>query len=133
MKQPDDHPWKERLLPERYSHPCGEGCKCRRHTESYRFTSEDRPQGRQFTSEYQPIKGEVPVENLQRAFKKSGLTKCELARRLGWTKVVPNVHRVSETLGLQIQTSGKKRRRVTYETALRLARAMNADLQEVGV
>lgn len=111
MKQRSDHPWKVAILPEN-----------------------DRPALGRFGPDNQPVKGEVPVENLQRAFRKSGLTQAELARRLGWKRVVPNVKRVRQCLGFETQTAtGKKQERVTYETALRLCQAMNADPFEVGV
>lgn len=112
MKQRDGHPWKKARLPE----------------------NDCPPRPGQFGPDNQPIKGEVPVENLQAAFRKSGITKAELARRLGWTRVVPNLKRVNFALGFETQTAtGKKQERVTYETALRLCRAMDADPFEVGV
>lgn len=80
-----------------------------------------------------PGPGEIPVEKLQAAFRKSGLSKCEVARRLGWMKHIPNVHRLNETLGLEPSTTGKKRKRVTYQTALRLCEALGASPIEMGI
>ncbi len=77
--------------------------------------------------------GEVPVQKLQAAFKRSGLSKSELARRMGWERRRPDVHRVNQYLGMEDSSSGQKRKRVTYHVALRLCRAMNIDPFECGV
>lgn len=78
-------------------------------------------------------KGEIPVEKLLRAFNKSGLSKSELARRMGWERVKPDVHRVNQYLGMEAGSNGEKRKRLTYKVALRLCEAMNADPFECGV
>lgn len=106
-----DHPWKKPLTPSPKARP-----NLRLHPENL----VDR--------------GEVPVETLQRAVKRSGLSKSEVARRLGWYKRVPNLHRLNIVLGLEPNgATRKKQKRVTYETALRLCRALDGDPFEFGV
>lgn len=102
-----DHPWKKAVLAEHAGgRPKGSGCS-------------GSP--------------EIPVAKLLEAFKKSGLSKCEVARRLGWMKAVPDIHRLNIAMGLERPGRGAFQKKVTYKTALRLCRAMNADIQEVGV
>lgn len=76
---------------------------------------------------------EVPVEKLQQAFLSSGLSKCQLARLMGWTKTIGDVHRVNITLGLENTSHGTRQRRVTYRMAVRLVKAMNVSPFDVGV
>lgn len=76
---------------------------------------------------------EIPVEKVREAFERSGLSKCELARRMGWMKVVPNIHRVSQALGQERDSTGKKRQRLTYALAARLVEAMGVSPFDVGI
>jgi hypothetical protein len=76
--------------------------------------------------------GEVPVEKLQQAFKKSRLTKCELARRLGWYKKVPNLHRLNVALGLERGSTGNYQKGVRYATALRICEALGVSPFDCG-
>jgi hypothetical protein len=81
----------------------------------------------------------VPVEPLQEAFKESGLTLSEVCFRIGWTVrrdrhgCAGDTARLSRALGLQPQTSSISRgtryinRRVRYETAVRIAEALDLD------
>lgn len=82
-------------------------------------------------------KGEVEVVKLRRAFERSGLSKAELARRMGWTQ--PRLDLVNRALGYarDPQHSGaprlKPRERVTYDLAVRLVEAMQVDPTECDV
>lgn len=76
---------------------------------------------------------EVEAANLRRAFEESGMSKSELARRMGWIQTKPDIHRVSQILGYETRSNGTKQQRVTYDLAVRLARALEADLVDVGV
>jgi hypothetical protein len=78
-------------------------------------------------------RGEVDCLILSEAFKRSGLSKGELARRMGWLKKKADVHRVSQVLGMEKDSAGNLRRRVTYRTAVRLCKAMNASPIELGI
>ena len=74
------------------------------------------------------------MERVRQAFEQSGMTKCELARLMGWMREVPNIARVNVTLGYSKQAANDKfKKKLTYALALRLAKAMNADYHEVGV
>ena len=69
---------------------------------------------------------------MQRAFRESGLTPTELARRLGWMQSgdsrFGDGYRVSRTLGLKKQTKPPRYSRyVRYDTAVRMIRAMGFD------
>lgn len=81
--------------------------------------------------------GEVDVAKLRRAFERSGLSKSELARRMGWMN--PRIQAVNQTLGYSADPShngeprGKKRQKVCYDLAVRLVAAMNADPFECDV
>lgn len=81
------------------------------------------------------IKGEIKVKNLRTAFECSGLTKGQLAERLGWNK--PNIDRVNRALGYRCDTGTNKRSRprqtMTYELALVIANAIGASYSEVGL
>lgn len=77
---------------------------------------------------------EVDVAKVRKAFERSGMSKCELARLMDWMREVPNIDRVNVTLGYRTQAAnGKFKLRLTYGVAVRLAKAMNADYYEVGV
>lgn len=76
----------------------------------------------------------IPVAGLQKAFKKSGLSKCEIARRMGMFKRIPDIWKLNEMLGFVKKTaSGKPQQHVTKHTALRLAKAMGASRFELGI
>lgn len=73
----------------------------------------------------------VPVEVLQRALEDSGLSVCEVARRMGW--VSPNSARVSRALGL---TEGRGRSlqvKTRYKRAVELLEAMDQDPTDYGL
>jgi hypothetical protein len=71
----------------------------------------------------------VDVEPLRRAFLRSGVSRRELADRMGWTR--PDSHRVSVALGLSARSVGKEQ--VSLKLAGRLARAMDVDPTDVGI
>jgi hypothetical protein len=97
----------------------------------------------------------VDVEPLRKAFKESGLNGWDVAKRLGWMRTrrpvsilkngrrvyyaprqVPDSSRVSKVLGLRKYDSrGKKiyRKKIHYETAVKLCRALNIDPIDVGL
>lgn len=78
--------------------------------------------------------GEIPTKKLLEAFKKSGLSKCELARRLGLFRKIPNIWRINEVLGcVNVNGTGSPRKKVSYATAVRYAKAMDADFFELGL
>lgn len=70
----------------------------------------------------------VDLAPLREAFLASGVTRHELAIRMGWTR--PDAHRVTDTLGLSHRALGKEQ--VSLKLAGRLARAMNVDPGDVG-
>jgi hypothetical protein len=79
---------------------------------------------------------EVETAKLRIAFEKSGLTKTQLAKRLGWHKA--DMNRVNKALGYKPDyTRGTKRKKVrqttSYYMAVRLCRAMNALPYDCGV
>lgn len=84
-----------------------------------------RPEGSGFS--------EVSVEKLRSAFERSGLSKSEVARRMGWTRIKADIHRVSALLGQEPDGAGRVRKRVTYKTALRFCKAIDADPFECDV
>ena len=87
----------------------------------------------------------VPVEPLQEAFRRSGLTACQLAVRMGWTRNYRkrgylwnggDHTRVLRSLGLYEYTSKGYRLRQQYmtpEKALKFCRALDVDPWEVGL
>jgi hypothetical protein len=79
---------------------------------------------------------EVEVADLQEAFRRTGMTKCELAHRLGWMR--PNVDKVNRYLGFRPDSGSRgvrkePRQRLSYEVALELADAMDVDPVDVGL
>ena len=77
---------------------------------------------------------EVEATKVRAAFEKSGMTKCELAGLMGWVRTVCNIDRVNTTLGYKKQSgNGKYKEKLTYELAVRLAKAIGADYYEIGV
>jgi len=71
----------------------------------------------------------IPTDTLREAFEASGLTKHELARRLGWWRTVPNMRRVSQILGVGCP----KQTTVTYDTALEVCKALDLDPVDMGL
>lgn len=80
---------------------------------------------------------EVETEKLRRAFERSGMTKDELARRMGWVR--PNIDKLNRALGYRPDSNShggvrsEVRKKTSYSLAVRLAKAMDADLVECGV
>jgi hypothetical protein len=70
----------------------------------------------------------VDIAPLREAFLRSGVTRRELADRMGWTR--PDSHRVTDTLGLSQRSTGKEQ--VSLRLAGRLARAMDVDPIDLG-
>jgi hypothetical protein len=52
---------------------------------------------------------------------------------MGWTKVIPNISRLNIALGLEVLNNGGKRRKVTYETAVKLCKALGASPIDMGL
>lgn len=78
--------------------------------------------------------GAVPCEVLQEVLERSGVSRTELARRLGWYKTVPNVPRINVALGLAPNSGTRKRQRgVRYSTAARICEALGASPFELGI
>ncbi len=80
--------------------------------------------------------GEVPIDALKKAFERSGMTKVELATKMGWMR--PNIDRVNRTLGYRPDSNTRGVRRqprtyVSYAMAVRLCDALGADPVDVGV
>jgi hypothetical protein len=73
-------------------------------------------------------KPEVPTEALRVAFERSGISKGELAKRLGWMR--PNIDKVNRALGLREDT-GKSVRRKRNKATYRLASEIVDALPEV--
>lgn len=71
----------------------------------------------------------VDVAPLRAAFLRSGVSRRDLADRLGWTR--PDSHRVTDVLGLSNRSTGKEQ--VSLKLAGRLATAMNLDPTDVGL
>lgn len=72
----------------------------------------------------------VPVAVLQEAFVDSGTPAPDIARALGWTRVVPDTSRVYRQLGIAAtQSHGRavKQATVGYDRAVELVRAMGLD------
>lgn len=81
---------------------------------------------------------EVETEKLRRAFERSGLSKGELAIRMGWIR--PNLDKLNRALGYRPDSNSrtpgvrtKVRQRTSYSLAVRLAKAMDADYVEIGI
>jgi hypothetical protein len=73
-------------------------------------------------------RAEVPVARLREAFERSGLSKGELARRLGW--FAADTYRVGRALGIYRRHNNgpaKRQEFMSYENALALCCAMNCD------
>ncbi len=79
------------------------------------------------------VRGEVDVKKLQQALKRSGLSKSELARRMNWMRTKPDVHRVNQYFGFERLSNGEKRKKVTYEVAVKLCKALNSSPIDLGI
>jgi hypothetical protein len=82
------------------------------------------------------MKTNVDVGPLREAFERSGVSRQELALRLGWLK--PDGGRVSRALGMTPYDPGhglppRLRERITQDRATELARAMGVDPIDVGL
>jgi hypothetical protein len=88
----------------------------------------------------------VPTAPLREAFERSGLSVCELARRLDWwhhtsdgnggRRRAPDTMRVARQLGIKPTHSRRKvhlRQAMRYERALEIAEAIDVDPHEVGL
>ena len=83
----------------------------------------------------------VPVEPLADAVIRSGMSFSEAAYRCGWTRkhrnlIVGDATRLKRRLGLSEYTSrGRKRKQeyISYENAVIICKAVNADPFEVGI
>lgn len=88
-------------------------------------------------------KNSVPVEPFQRRYRlleRQGVDAYVIAIRLDWFdhNGRPDAHRVKRSLGLQGQQNGANRKttrreRLKFETAKRLADAMDLDYQACGL
>lgn len=80
---------------------------------------------------------EVPVGPLRYAFERSGMTKGELARAMGWTR--PTIDRLNRALGYRPDSGShrlhvrKPREHLSYDLANRLCEAIQADPYECGL
>lgn len=76
----------------------------------------------------------VDVSVLQGALTQSGLTKSEVARRLGWTRDTPDTCRVRRVLG-ECASGGKKppQKAVSYGMATQVLSAMGFDPVDFGL
>lgn len=91
----------------------------------------------QFANGNQAAHREVPVQPLQEAFRRSGLTAAELARRLGWYR--PDSVRVARQLGL-ISNGGRghgsrpdMRKTMSRAKALEILDALGLDPVDVDI
>jgi hypothetical protein len=87
----------------------------------------------------------VDVAPLREAFQRSGLSACEVARRMGWIRTrrfdgrrLPDQSRVVRYLGLREYQPGhgyenRFRARMREDVAERFARALDVDPFEVGL
>jgi hypothetical protein len=79
---------------------------------------------------------EVPVAPLREAFLRSGLSRCEVARRMGWGNKAG--YRASRALGL-VPTPMRRGyppkhiETTSYDRAVQLARAIGIDPTDVGL
>lgn len=81
---------------------------------------------------------EIPVAPLREAFERSGLSASEVARRLGWTRTVPDSGRVLRQLGLYPTHNGhghgyRTRETMSDDRAAELARVLGVDPVDVGL
>lgn len=75
-----------------------------------------------------------PNEPFLRAFEESGMSYCELARRLGWYRTIPDASKLKQVLGVtRWKRDRPHQKRVHYETALALCRALDMDPVDFGL
>lgn len=85
----------------------------------------------------------VDVKPIREAFLNSGLTGCEVARRLDWYRFdgQPDSSRVTRQLGIvKHQSNGRKgevyktfRKRISYDAGLMYAEALGIDPIDLGL
>lgn len=79
--------------------------------------------------------GDVPVGPILAAFLRSGMTRGQLARKMGWLRA--DNTRAGKELGLVAKNHGSKgswaKKFLTYDLAVRLVEAIGADPYECGV
>jgi hypothetical protein len=78
----------------------------------------------------------APVDPLREAFLQSGMSLGEFARRMGYTRTVPNIDQARRALGLCPDHSGrgsqaKPREHVSWDTAHKMLDALNLDPVDV--
>lgn len=80
----------------------------------------------------------VPTEKLRRAFERSGVSKSELAKRMGYVR--PNIDRLNRALGYRPDSNSRPpgvrkecRQFLSYDLAARLCEALQADPRECGL
>jgi hypothetical protein len=78
----------------------------------------------------------APVDPLREAFLQSGMSLGEFARRMGYTRTVPNIDQARRALGLRPDHSGrgprdKPREHVSWDTAHKILDALNLDPVDV--
>ena len=81
-------------------------------------------------------KGTVQTELLRQALRRSDISLGEIARRLGWVKVKPDVSRISRTLGYTPSESrGRRyyRETMSEELALEIIEAANLDKSDFDI
>lgn len=80
---------------------------------------------------------EVETTLLRKAFEQSGMTKCELAWRMGFVRA--NIDQLNRALGYRPDSDSrckprtKPRKRMSYDLATRLCEAMNASPFDCGI
>ncbi len=81
-------------------------------------------------------RGEVECRPIAEAVLKSGVSRAEIARRLGWSKSKPDTWRVSRMLGLVEGQDGYGRRYqefMDYDNAVKICQAADIDPVDVGL
>lgn len=81
---------------------------------------------------------EIPTANVRAAFERSGVSKTELAERLGWMR--PNIDKLNRALGYRPDSNSRPpyvrkevRQRMSYDLAARICEALNASPHDVGI
>jgi hypothetical protein len=78
----------------------------------------------------------APVDPLREAFLQSGMSLGEFARRMGYTRTVPNIDQARRALGLRPDHSGRgprarPREHVSWDTAHKMLDALSLDPVDV--
>lgn len=80
------------------------------------------------------MRGEVNNAPLREAFERGGLSKAEVARRMGLFRTVADVYRLNRMLGLEPNPrNGKIQQTVSYDNAVKIADTVDALYVEAGV